>query len=313
MRIRRTPGLLALAAAGALSLSACSSSAGTATPGAGLLAPAGGASNAAAAPSVSAAADAGSRAPVDSRTTPKADVVPGAVPRQIITTGTLTVETKDVGPAVTSATSIVTQLGGRIDAQKIENRADGGHDAQLTVKVPPARYADAVARLSALGKQRSLEESTQDVTGQVVDLESRAATERKSIDRIRAFMDKATTIKDLVALEGELTQREAQLNSEVAQANALRGQAAMGTITVSFVEPGVVPPPAKLIVHHKGFGAGLSTGWHAFTHSIVVLLTVVGALAPFAAPVLLALAVWIVVRRRRRPAAMPAEPDAATT
>jgi hypothetical protein len=239
--------------------------------------------------------------------------VPGAVPRQIITTGTLTVETKDVGPAVTSATSIVTQLGGRIDAQKIENRADGGHDAQLTVKVPPARYADAVARLSALGKQRSLEESTQDVTGQVVDLESRAATERKSIDRIRAFMDKATTIKDLVALEGELTQREAQLNSEVAQANALRGQAAMGTITVSFVEPGVVPPPAKLIVHHKGFGAGLSTGWHAFTHSIVVLLTVVGALAPFAAPVLLALAVWIVVRRRRRPAAMPAEPDAATT
>jgi hypothetical protein len=46
---------------------------------------------------------------------------------------------------------------------------------------------------------------------------------------------------------------------------------------------------------------------------MVVLLTVLGALSPFAAPVLVALLIWIVLRRRRRPTAMPADPDAATT
>ncbi len=240
------------------------------------------------------------------------DVAPADSPRQIISTANLTVEATDVPTAVESAGRIVTQLGGRVDSQKVENRTDGGHDATIVLKVPPAHYDEALAKLSALGVQRSLEQSTQDVTGHVADLESRIATEQKSIKRIRDFMDKATTIKDLVALETELTNREATMESEQAQANVLRGQAAMGTITASLVEKGVIAPPAPKPVHHTGFLAGLHNGWHALAVSFVAASTAVGALAPFAGPALLLLALWVVIRRRRRagrpPMASPSEP-----
>ncbi|MDQ1682140.1 MAG: hypothetical protein QOH99_681, partial [Frankiaceae bacterium] len=168
----------------------------------------------------------------------------------------------------------------------------------------------------AIGKQRALQTTTQDVTGNVADLESRAATEAKSIKRIQAFMEKASTIKDLVILEGELTAREATMDSQIAQAKALRGQAAMGTITATYVEPNVIPPvkPKPVPpVHHSGFSAGLHNGWHAFTSTVVVVLTVLGAFAPFAVPLGVVLAIWILVRRRRRVIAPPVPVEPAAT
>ena len=251
--------------------------------------------------------------PVTSTVT-NGDVAP-LTPRQVISIATLTVETTDVPAAVGSVARIALEEGGRIDSQKVASRTDGGHDATLVVKVPPEHYADTIAKLSAIGKQRALDQTTQDVTGNVADLESRAATEAKSIKRIQAFMDKAATIKDLVILEGELTNREATMASETAQANALRGQAAMGTITATFVEPDVIPPvkpKAAPPVHHTGFSAGLHNGWHAFTATTVVVLTTIGALAPFAVPLGDVLAIWILVRRRRRLTApsVPVEPVA---
>ena len=61
-----------------------------------------------------------------------------------------------------------------------------------------------------------------------------------------------------------------------------------------------------------GFLAGLKAGWTAFTGSVTVLLTVLGAVLPFAvvaALVLVPLLVWLRRRNPRSPvAAQPAVP-----
>jgi hypothetical protein len=317
MQIRRTPAALAAAAALALALSGCSSSKGTSGAAQELRAAASATASssptAAASTPVAGGADGFQSSP---GSVTNGDVSPLVVPRQIISTATLTVEAKVVTDAVAAVERIALEVGGRIDAEKISSRADGGHDATLVVKVPPEHYTAAIDKLSAIGTQRALEQSTQDVTGNIADLESRAATEAKSIKRIQAFMDKAGSIKDLVILEGELTNREATMASETAQANALRGQAAMGTITATFVEPNVIPPAkpkAEPAVHHTGFSAGLHNGWHAFTSTVVVVLTVLGAFAPFAVPLGVVLAIWILVRRRRRLVAPPVPVETAAT
>ncbi|HET7823328.1 MAG TPA: hypothetical protein VFL10_17535, partial [Ornithinibacter sp.] len=66
-----------------------------------------------------------------------------------------------------------------------------------------------------------------------------------------------------------------------------------------------------------GFLAGLKAGWTAFTGSVTVLLTVVGALLPFAvvlALVLVPLVLWLRRRTPRTPVtaqpAVPAPPAA---
>jgi hypothetical protein len=59
------------------------------------------------------------------------------------------------------------------------------------------------------GRLRSV--AADDVTDQVADLDGRLASQRAGVVRIRALLDKATSVGDVVLIESELTQREADL------------------------------------------------------------------------------------------------------
>lgn len=234
-----------------------------------------------------------------------------ATDRQIIYTATMTVEAErnaDISAKVAEVATIAKELGGRIDGQNITKESAHREEARLVVKVPPAQYAEALKRFAALGEQRSLEQSTDDVTASVADLESRARTQRISIARIRDLMDRATTIKDIVTLEAELSQREADLDSAVAKAKALRGQASMGTITLQLFQKGELPA-LKAEEDRTGFVPGLKAGWGAFTGFVVAVLTAFGALAPFLVPVALIGVPLLILRKRRRAAAPTAEAE----
>ena len=120
-----------------------------------------------------------------------------------------------------------------------------------------------------------------------------------------------TSVAQIVSIEGELTQREADLESLEAQMRSLTDLTSLSTITVTLLGPEakVVPKPA---VHHKGFVAGLKSGWHTFVDSVTVLLQVIGALLPFL--IAIGIPLWIILAlvRRRRQRAQPVVVVAAT-
>ncbi len=108
-------------------------------------------------------------------------------------------------------------------------------------------------------------------------------------------------------IEGELSTRESTLESMQAQLKSLDDQVALATLTVTLTAPGAPTPARKPVSADTGFLAGLGHGWHAFVAALVVALTVLGALLPFA--VLLAavgIPVALIWRRRR------STPDVAT-
>jgi Domain of unknown function (DUF4349) len=145
--------------------------------------------------------------------------------------------------------------------------------------------------------------SSQDVTFQYVDTESRLKTMRASVDRVRALMVRATDIGQVVALEGEMSQREADLESLESQLGALKTSVERSTVTVSLSTPGNGP------VTNNGFLAGLRSGWDAFTASTSGLFTAIGAVLPFAvffALVGAPLVWWWRRGRANRPPVVPA-------
>jgi membrane protein insertase Oxa1/YidC/SpoIIIJ len=139
--------------------------------------------------------------------------------------------------------------------------------------------------------------STQDVTSQVIDVAARLTTQRASVARIQALLAKATTIGEIVSIESELTQREADLESLEAQQAKLGDLTTLSTIAVT-----LLGPQAQLVVakptHRNGFVAGLDRGWHAFLASMAWLLTVLGAILPFAVGI--AVVAWLVRLLARR-------------
>ncbi|PZS34827.1 MAG: DUF4349 domain-containing protein [Pseudonocardiales bacterium] len=238
-------------------------------------------------------------------------------PARIIT-AELTLRAKsgaDVAKIANAATDMVTTAGGNQTGDR-RTEAGSGTQADLVFKVPPEKYPAILDRIAKLGKELSRSAQAEDVTDQVVDVDSRVRSQEASVARIRTLLTGAHTIGDVVQIEGELAKREADLESLKARQRALDGQTSLATITLHVRGPkAAVVSPAK---KPRGFVVGLSHGWAAFTAATTWLLTAIGALLPFLITAGLALAAATAVRRRRQsrhpsPSADPAPASAAAS
>ncbi len=232
-----------------------------------------------------------------------------AAQRSRILSATVDLQVSDVRAAVADATSAVVGAGGFVgsaDARAATPREAAV--ATLTLRAPAGSFDRVVTAVAALGTVRSSTRTEQDVTSHVADLQSRLATDRASIARVRLLFAKATSVGSVIALESALTDRESELESLEAQQRALAGQVGDATIAVTLHGPA----PVKAVVHHAaarhaGFTTGLRDGWHAlatFTRRTTVVL---GALLPFAPIALLGVGLvrWRVRRARVVPPPTP--------
>ncbi len=96
---------------------------------------------------------------------------------------------------------------------------------------------------------------------------------------LEQLLDRAGSIRDIVAVERQLTDREARLNSLLRQQAYLADQTSLSTITVHLQRHPVDEPEEE--DGEDGFLAGLSAGWAALGTVAVGLATVAGALLPF--------------------------------
>jgi hypothetical protein len=222
-----------------------------------------------------------------------------------IVTAQLNVQVRDVAAQADKARQITTTAGGRVDG---DDRSLGKDpSATLILKLPPDQLADAISKLSDLGKEQSRQQSTKDVTTEVADVNSRVESAQDSIDRLNALFASATKVGDIIVIERELAQREADLESLQAQQHALQSQTSMATVTLSLTTK-VVTPPVKQ--HKHGFLGGLSRGWHNFTDGVGAVPTGVGVAVPFVVLIALLGAAALVLRRRwprSRPAPVPGD------
>ncbi len=217
-----------------------------------------------------------------------------------VRTAQVTIEVPRLGPAVAKVRTAALGLGGVVsnettqfqsspvapegDTEPDVTKSEGtrladqaGASSTITLRVPEPRMDDAVARIGAVGKVLDQSSTSEDVTANIADLDSRVKSQVSSVNRIRVLMDKATSLKDVVLIEGELSSREADLEALQAKQRVLNDQADLATITVSVLTPAST---ATTLKKDDGFLAGLKSGWHALVRSTEVALTVVGAVLP---------------------------------
>jgi len=216
--------------------------------------------------------------------------------QQLIYTAQLTVRAQSVPAAVTRANTIVTGAGGYVSAENASS--DPSHPdratATIVLKIPVAVYAATLSQLTGgLGTQLSLQQQAQDVTEQVADVNSRVASDEAGIAQLRVLLRHAGSVADLLSVQDQINSQESDLEALQAQQSALNHETSYATVTVTVIGPKAVAKPAK----HKappGFTSGISGGWRAFRTSVSWFLAIVGAVAPFAAVVVVlgGLAYW---------------------
>ncbi|MFD4759276.1 DUF4349 domain-containing protein [Streptomyces sp. NPDC058439] len=226
---------------------------------------------------------------------------------QVIRTATLSVEVKSVPRAASAARSAAESAGGLVAGEETERVDDTREMSHIVLRVPQAEYDAVLRKLAGAGKLQSRTSSAKDVTGQVIDVESRIATQRASVARVRKLMDQAEKLADVVTLEGELSSRQASLESLLAQQASLKDRTTLATITLDLFEPEATAKPEG--DDGPGFLDALGGGWHAFVTVLRWLAMAVGAAAPFLAAVAVLLLLGRLLggrlRGRRTPQASP--------
>jgi hypothetical protein len=232
--------------------------------------------------------------------------------QSIIYTADLTLKVKNVTASATSATTIVTAVGGYVSGEQevIPHRA-GTPQVTLTLKIPVSQYHPTLAKLTALGSQIAFSQHAQDVTQEVADVASRVTSAQDAISQLRALLRRAGSVGALLQVQDEINAQESALEALQAQQSALAHETSYGTVTVTLFGHHL----AVVKKHQKktaagGFGSGLRAGWHALVAVVTWLLAAIGALLPFLIPVAVIAAIaWEIrrrlARRRHSPAGEP--------
>ena len=222
--------------------------------------------------------------------------------QQLIYTAQLTVRARDVGDAVSRATSIATAAGGYVSAENASS--DPAQPSQslatVTLKIPVVVYSTTLSELSGnvLGSRLSLAQQTQDVTQQVADVSSRVASDEAAITQLRALLSRAGSVGDLLSVQNQIDSEESDLEAMQSQQNALNHETAYATVALTIVGPKAAVKPKPKPAPPPGLVNGLAGGWHALRVALSWLLAIIGAVAPFAAVVAVAGVAALWVRRR---------------
>lgn len=215
--------------------------------------------------------------------------------RAIIYTGSITLRVENVDTAAGQATSIATAAGGFVgaDERTSNNRRSR---ATLELRVPAPKFNTIVDDLAGIGEQEQRDINAQDVTEEVLDLDARLASQRARVESGRRLLAEADSLTELVMLEQELAKREADLASLEAKKRKMSDLTTLSTITVVLLGPEAVRDSGEKL----GFVQGLKAGWETFVSSMVVLVTVLGAVLPWLIVLGLPVVAWVVLARRAR-------------
>jgi hypothetical protein len=107
-------------------------------------------------------------------------------------------------------------------------------DTSIVVRVPRARFQDALTAVVKLGDVLHRDIEAQDVSDRVVDLEARLKNARAVRDRLAQLLQGATATKDALEIEKELARVMGQIEVMEGQLQLFADKIAYSTVTVNF-------------------------------------------------------------------------------
>lgn len=146
-------------------------------------------------------------------------------------------EEEDAEAAVDAARALAEQADGYVAFEG---------PGSITLRIPDARLDATLDALAALGRERRRDVRTADVTAQFTDLEIRLANARALQTRLRALLDQAESVEDVLAVERELARVTTEVEQLEGQMRLLQNQIAYSTVAVRVVAEGEEVRPGPL-------------------------------------------------------------------
>ncbi len=166
--------------------------------------------------------------------------------RLLIKRGALTVVVKDVALAAKAAERAVKDAGGYVESCR-----RGESEVEMTVRAPAGKLEEVMDVIARLGSATSREVSAEDVTDQVMDLEAQLKNKTALRNRLRKLLDRAKDVKDVLAIEEQLTRVQTEIDTLAGRLKRMKGRVAMSRLRVNLKRRTVYGPLGLLFVGIK--------------------------------------------------------------
>ncbi len=215
-------------------------------------------------------------------------------PSMLIRTGAASIEVDRLDPAIIKVRQLAAQLGGYVANSSISGGRDQIRSATLELKIPAARYDQAVSGLGGIGRVESVNTNVEDVGEEFVDITARVANSKRLEERLVGLLATRTgKLEDVLAVERELARVREEIERYEGRIRFLRTRAAVSTLSVTVHEP--IP----LLGQHPGENpivGALKQAWRNFVGFIAWLIASLGVLIPVA---IIAVGGWYAYRAVR--------------
>jgi Domain of unknown function (DUF4349) len=171
-----------------------------------------------------------------------------AVKRRVIKTANLTIITSHPKDGFDKAVRMAKQMGGyTLDSRRTDKRL------QITLRLPSARFEEALRRLSKLGKVDKRAIGGQDVTTEYVDLTMRLANAQRVRLRYIELLKRANNVEEALKVQKELERITGQIESLKARVSVIDSQVSLSTVQLTLETP-TTPGPVGWVFYglYKG-------------------------------------------------------------
>lgn len=148
--------------------------------------------------------------------------------RKIIKTGSLSFEVKNLSETEEMISAWIEDFGGYVS-----NTWSNRNSINITAKVPAEKFEDAMAGSGDFGILLSRSISTEDVSENYYDLETRLETRRVLQEKLENYLANAKNISELLEIERQLNDVTSELESMEKQFRRLSNQIDFSTISIS--------------------------------------------------------------------------------
>lgn len=210
--------------------------------------------------------------------------------RKLIRTVNLSLETTEFDALLDTLTRVVNEAGGYMEQSDISGSSISSSPgkrryAYITARIPSDKLDSFVAEVGSHGNITEKSESTEDVTLNYADIESRKKTLNVEQERLWDLLAKADSIESVIALETRLSEIRYQLESMESQLRTYDNQVDYSTVHFNINEVQVFTPtqPDSVFVRiQKGFSRSITDVRDAAVNVFVWFFSNLPALAMFA-------------------------------
>ena len=154
------------------------------------------------------------------------------IPRSIIYTGWMSLETDDVNLTINKIKQVISISDGYVDNISID-KSEKFEYGYITVRVPQDQFSNVVQSIENLGELKNKNINNNDVTDQLFDLKIRIDNAKATEARFIQILDKAVNISDILQIEQELNRIRTDIEILEGHINNLNNRIAYSSLTIN--------------------------------------------------------------------------------